>query len=115
MSPSLPISMFDFGGQEVFNVVHSLFLTKYALYLVVFNMDRFLTSEDPSKIDAERGIVSWDSCTSRVEFWVSSVAARTMDKDSNIAPIFIVGTHKDVANDKASFERMSEGIFGRPW
>lgn len=32
------ISLFDFGGQSVFNVIHPFFLTKYGVYIVTFNM-----------------------------------------------------------------------------
>lgn len=34
------ISLFDFGGQSVFNVIHPFFLTKYGVYIVTFNMVR---------------------------------------------------------------------------
>ena len=32
------ISLFDFGGQSVFNVIHPFFLTKYGVYITTFNM-----------------------------------------------------------------------------
>lgn len=33
------ISVFDFGGQSVFNVIHPFFLTRIGVYVIVFNME----------------------------------------------------------------------------
>ena len=33
------VSLFDFGGQSVFNVIHPFFLTRFGIYVVVFNME----------------------------------------------------------------------------
>jgi GTPase SAR1 family protein len=35
------ISIFDYGGQSVFNVIHHFFLTRYGVYCLVFNMVLF--------------------------------------------------------------------------
>jgi hypothetical protein len=35
----LVFSTWDYGGQHVFRIVHHLFLTRFAVYLAVFNMD----------------------------------------------------------------------------
>lgn len=37
-SADLRLSIFDYGGQSVFNVVHHLFLTQFGVYVAVFNM-----------------------------------------------------------------------------
>ena len=34
----LILSLFDFEGQSVFNIMHKLFLTSYGVCAVVFNM-----------------------------------------------------------------------------
>ena len=34
----LVISIFDYGGQKVFEALHSLFLTSYGVYICCFNM-----------------------------------------------------------------------------
>jgi Ras of Complex, Roc, domain of DAPkinase len=39
MNAKLLITMFDFGGQEVFNVIHPFFLTRYGVYIVCFNLE----------------------------------------------------------------------------
>ncbi len=39
ISSKFVISLYDFGGQSVFNVVHPFFLTRCGVYLVVFNME----------------------------------------------------------------------------
>ena len=38
----LILSVFDYGGQNVFNVIHHFFLTRYGVYCLVFNMVTFL-------------------------------------------------------------------------
>jgi hypothetical protein len=34
----LRINLLDFGGQKAFYSLHSLYLTRYSVYVVVFNM-----------------------------------------------------------------------------
>lgn len=40
----LKLSMWDFGGQDVFYTLHHLFLTRYGVYLIAFNMEWLLPS-----------------------------------------------------------------------
>jgi len=67
----LTFSVWDFAGQDVYYTTHSFFLSHRALYLVVFDMTEPLES-------------------SRVEYWLKSVEARTKD-----SPVILVGTHAD--------------------
>ncbi len=53
------ISLYDFGGQSVFNVVHPFFLTRYGVYLVVFNMEWLA-----------KGSQHFDECLSFLLFWM---------------------------------------------
>lgn len=39
------ITLYDFGGQSVFNVIHPFFLTQYGVYIVAFNMEWLLGNE----------------------------------------------------------------------
>ena len=42
------ISIFDFGGQEVFDVIHHLFLKRQAMYIVAFNIEWLAPSSPQS-------------------------------------------------------------------
>ena len=44
------ISLYDFGVQSVFNVIHPFFLTQFGVYLVAFNMEWMLGS--PGKLQS---------------------------------------------------------------
>ena len=98
----LILSLFDFGGQSVFNIIHHLFLTSYGVYIVVFNVVDIL-------VDNKR-----EQSLSEMSFWINSIVMHTSKVMSGkIAPIFLVGTHKDYVNDAANFERISQIIEDR--
>jgi hypothetical protein len=42
----LIISLYDFGGQDIFSVLHPFFMSKYGVYVVVFDMELFLSKEE---------------------------------------------------------------------
>ena len=95
----LILSLFDFGGQSVFNIIHHLFLTSYGVYLLVFNMMDILD-------DNKR-----EQSLSEMSFWINSIVMHTRDAMSGlVAPVFLVGTHKDYINDAVKFERISQII-----
>ena len=95
----LILSLFDFGGQSVFNIIHHLFLTSYGVYVVVFNMVDILDDNQREQSLAE------------MSFWINSIVMHTRDAMSGkIAPVFLVGTHKDYVNDAVSFVRISQII-----
>ena len=71
----LRISVWDFGGQEVFHTVHNKFLTRKGAYLVVFNM-------------AKKGTDAWTEARNELTFWLNSIAIH-----AHGAPVFVVGTH----------------------
>lgn len=94
----LKISIFDYGGQSVFNVIHHLFLTRYGVYLLVFNME-WLVSDDQEL----RG-----RCLSYLTFWLNSVVMHTLTKDSGIPPILLVGTRKDKVRSPGDHQKISK-------
>jgi GTPase SAR1 family protein len=82
------LSIYDYGGQNVFNVIHPFFLTSYGVYLVVFNMSQLASSS--TQIEQEE-------CLDYLRFWVNSIAIHSFDaKRQEIAPIFFIGTRKDI-------------------
>jgi len=68
--------MWDYGGQEVFYALHHIFLTKYGLYLAVFDMQKLLeNAKEESRI---------------LRFWLNSIKLHAPS-----APILIIGTRWD--------------------
>jgi GTPase SAR1 family protein len=82
------LSIYDYGGQNVFNVIHPFFLTSYGVYLVVFNMPQLASSSTQRE---------QEECLEYLRFWVNSIAIHSFDaKRQEIAPIFFIGTRKDI-------------------
>ena len=83
------LSLWDYGGQEVFYALHHLFLTRYGVYIVVFNMKDMCSSAPRQSVD---------ECLRFVRFWLSSIAvhgrART-GPTRDLPPVLLIGTHKD--------------------
>ena len=48
-SSSIHISVFDYGGQDVFTAIHHLFLTAYGVYALCFNMEWLLAEDKTEK------------------------------------------------------------------
>jgi GTPase SAR1 family protein len=93
----LLISLFDFGGQSVFEMIHHLFLTRNGVYALVFNM-KWLLTEGPAKERALRFMRGW----------LSSIAVHTFNKTTQMtAPIVIIGTRQDTVANPAAFEMIS--------
>lgn len=94
----LKLMAWDFGGQDVFSTLHPLFLTRYGVYLVVFDMRRL--SSDGS--EANRS-----ACLSNLRYWLFSIVESTRSATENsAAPIFLVGTHKGAVSDVAEHRRI---------
>ena len=82
----LIISVFDYGGQDIFNVIHHLFLTEYGVYVLCFNMEWMSTENE---VDRER-------CLKYLRHWIDNIYMHTCDaKTQKCAPFVLVGTHKD--------------------
>ena len=63
------IALYDFRGQDVFNVMHPLFMTRFGVYSVVINMTDL--SSDDEEDDSYR-------CLSKLKFWLDSIAMHTL-------------------------------------
>ena len=95
----LILSLIDFGGQSVFNVIHHLFLTSYGVYLVLFNM-----------VDTLNG-KKREQSLHELSFWINAIVMHTSSTGTNrMAPIFLVGTHKDVINNPIQHKKISSII-----
>lgn len=93
----LTFTIWDYGGQSVFYTLHHLFLTKYGVYIIVFDLSTFLEGRDLS--------VPVDF----LKFWIQSVMLHAPN-----APCIIVGTHLDevvqVHNSKDALTSFLDGI-----
>lgn len=72
------LTIWDYGGQEVFYALHHLFLTDYGVYMLAFNMKALLDSK--TRV----------STIEYIQFWLNS---KKLHADH--APIILVGTHLD--------------------
>ena len=103
----LKISLYDFGGQKIFSSIHHLFLTKFGVYVIVFNMEWMVGDEEEK-----------NRCFEYLDFWVNSVAIHTCDEKSVSAPIAFVGTHADCVSSEDDYKVISKEIkdnFGTVW
>ncbi|XP_021360787.1 uncharacterized protein LOC110455149 isoform X2 [Mizuhopecten yessoensis] len=78
------VSMWDFGGEELFVNTNHLFLSGDAVYLLVFNL---LEYEDPS-----------GRMRSMVKFWLKSVNSLSKERTSKTKqspPVIMIGTFLD--------------------
>ena len=71
------LSLWDFAGQELYYNTHHAFMATHAIYLLVFDLTRFVNS---SKRFLEY---------QRIHFWLQSIYTHTA------APVILVGTHAD--------------------
>lgn len=97
----LLISLFDYGGQSVFDVIHHLFLTRNGVYVLMFNMEWF-TSQGPTQDKALRFI----------RYWLSSIVVHTYDVVARAAaPIVLVGTRLDLVCSPIDHENISSILY----
>eukprot|EP00924_Labyrinthula_sp_SR-Ha-C_P014681 snap_masked-scaffold_74-processed-gene-0.50-mRNA-1 protein AED:1.00 eAED:1.00 QI:0/0/0/0/1/1/7/0/575 len=91
ISPDTFLRVYDFGGQEVFSSVHHIFMTKDALYSVVFNLKK-LTKSD----------------IFRLKFWCESVL-----RNAPTARVIFIGTFFNLFKKKfgeKKLEKVNETI-----
>jgi GTPase SAR1 family protein len=101
------VSLYDFGGQEVFNCLHPFFLTRFGVSIVVFDMTWFADEGSEKAVEA----------LSYLSFWLNSVVLNTSREDGT-SRVVLVGTHKDVVADATDHVRistlLSEAFCGSP-
>lgn len=83
------MSIWDYGGQDVFYTLHHLFLTKYGVYLVVFDMTKVLSQN--------AGAMEF------IKFWLNSIHFHASE-----APIFMVGTFGDKLDNPKDVEKIDK-------
>jgi GTPase SAR1 family protein len=103
----LRISLMDFGGQQAFYSLHHLYITRESVYLVVFNMECMVGADSTAETIKQ--------CKSFLSFWLNSVylhaRAQSADSDGSVAPIILVGTHKDQICSPKQHEDISKMLW----
>ncbi|XP_031551272.1 uncharacterized protein LOC116288602 [Actinia tenebrosa] len=100
------IKSLDFAGQAVYNVIHPIFLTSKAVFILVYNLKNIphhLMKSIVEEDGAERELVDPFEMTNmeNLELWLSCISSYTdaqrMAKigELSLPPVFIAGTHAD--------------------
>ena len=90
-------------------VLHHLYLTRYCLYCVLFDMRQLLRTAATKARKRALGIL---------RFWLNSIMVHTVgteEDDDCCAPFVLVGTHKDLvpsAQDHAAISKVLHQHFG---
>mmetsp|Transcript_54462 Transcript_54462/g.88213 ORF Transcript_54462/g.88213 Transcript_54462/m.88213 type:complete len:1184 (+) Transcript_54462:4197-7748(+) len=97
---ALRLSCWDYGGQDTFYGLHNLYIGRKSVYVIVFNMQWFLPDVDTGKLKFHLGFLV---------FWLNTIAANAVDpSDGSVAPIVLVGTHKDVVGSAEQHQHISK-------
>ena len=102
----LRINLLDFGGQDAFDNLHHLYVTRASVYLLVFNMECMIGSESSAETRQQ--------CIRRLSFWLNSIYLHARGTDASkqegfsVAPVILVGTHKDKVPDAKDHESIKQ-------
>jgi hypothetical protein len=83
----------DFGGQQVYYVLHHLFITE-GVYCLCFNMLEALNNPN--------------ECMEYIAFWLNSAYSHVASKDD--CSILLVGTHRDIVTDSLDHVKISDQL-----
>ncbi|XP_060587848.1 uncharacterized protein LOC132743332 [Ruditapes philippinarum] len=85
--------IWDFAGQFIFYATHTLFHSKRAVYLLVFDLSKDLsTVVTDSEFPKETGDRTMEQF---IKFWINSIHTYVGSTDGKNPPVILVGTHKD--------------------
>jgi len=95
----LRISLWDYGGQEKFYVMHHMYLSRFCVYLLVFSMKWLLSGAGEERVE----------CLEYLTGWLNSILMHGVDpKDKSLAPILMIGTHKDEVPNPQDHAKISK-------
>lgn len=106
-NPSLMLCSFDFAGQPEYRPMHHCFITRRAIYIVVFNLQHmvaYLKSRNVSHNPLEE-----------IRYWIHSIHAHIYPpdedermNDSQMRRVCLVGTHRAPKNPKPGEKTVSK-------
>jgi GTPase SAR1 family protein len=108
---TLRIKLMDFGGQKAFYSLHHLYLTRHGVYLLVFNMQWLVGSCAWQMSSSHDGVSKRDSALGFLSFWLNSIYLHAKSPDGSVAPIVLIGTHKDAIRSALEHEAISSLIY----
>ncbi len=97
-NPSLELTTLDFAGQKLYRPMHHCFISRQALYIVVFKIPDMLKA-------------SYMESLEEVRYWIHSIHShfyQLSEEDKKFNRVLLVGTHRD-GNDK-DLEKIDELI-----
>ncbi|XP_062579197.1 uncharacterized protein LOC134241131 [Saccostrea cucullata] len=83
----VPITIWDFGGQEVFYTTHQTFLSANCIYMMTFNLFEFWQEADSDK--------TLTTTMDTISFWINSVVTYARHAVPGYPKIVLIGTHAD--------------------
>ncbi|XP_053375699.1 uncharacterized protein LOC123533689 [Mercenaria mercenaria] len=96
--------IWDFGGQFIFYATHTIFHSKRAIYLLVFDLTLDLNwsciSDDQYPNESENRDMKYF-----IHFWMSSIHSFVGSADGSLPKVILVGTHKDKLSGKKTRKR----------
>ena len=116
MEPKLRFNTLDFAGQPEYRPMHHCFITRRAIYMVVFNLQKVAKYlQDETEVDDP---------FEEIRYWLNSISAHISpdpEKDKKMRRLLLVGTHKNPKEEgstpitgdlhKKINERLSEIFF----
>ncbi|XP_053375694.1 uncharacterized protein LOC123534022 [Mercenaria mercenaria] len=95
--------IWDFGGQHIFYATHTLFHSKNAIYLLVFDLSLDLQSvivdEDFPEESDDKDLEYF------LHFWMNSIHSFVGSEDGFKPTVILVGTHKDKVKGNVKVKR----------
>ena len=90
MEPKLRFNTLDFAGQPEYRPMHHCFITRRAIYMVVFNLQEVAKYlQDETKVDDP---------FEEIRYWLNSISAHISpqpEEDKKMRRLLLVGTHKN--------------------
>jgi hypothetical protein len=112
-SETFKIKLMDFGGQQAFYSLHHLYLTRHGVYLLVFNMEWLVGHRAFGNTTSSDGGSKRDSSLGYLSFWLNSIYLHAKSPDGSVAPVLLIGTHKDLISSPADHEAISACIYDK--
>lgn len=91
----ISFTVWDYGGQEVFYALHHLFLTKYGVYVIVFDMRELIGKHQFQDSPDYESMGDTNEALNTIQFWLESVRLHAKEK----VDVVLVGTYLDALRD----------------
>ncbi|XP_053381496.1 uncharacterized protein LOC123557609 isoform X2 [Mercenaria mercenaria] len=107
---SRDLEIWDFGGQYIFYATHTLFHSRRAVYLLVFDLttplDKIVRDMEYPDENRDKNMEQY------ARFWMNSIHTYVGSEDASEPPVILVGTHKDkLKGDERTKQRFKEEYF----